>query len=141
MQNFNFTPVVSKNSIFKKLPLVFMYVGHNKNVHIHLYEGLINLGFTHTVKVNFMIDNENKKVFMFPHKDEGQSITKITDDHCSIKCPVEFKDLDLQPLQPIKKGTNSSGKYLICEPIKYLGFNGVIIDIRQFYKKQSLEET
>jgi hypothetical protein len=56
MEEFNFTPVVNRNSIFNKLPIVYMYIGSSGDIQLHLYEDFSNLGFNETMKVNFMVD-------------------------------------------------------------------------------------
>lgn len=129
MSEFNFTPVVNQNSIFKKMPLIYVYIDSEKNMIMHLYGEMIE--FCENKKANFMIDEKNKAIFMFVDDNYGQSITRITDDHFSIKCPVELRTMDIKPLPPIKKGRNNSGKYLLCNFIEYAGFKGVVIDLNQ----------
>jgi len=90
MEEFNFTPVVNRNSIFNKLPIVYMYIGSSGDIQLHLYEGFSNLGFNETMKVNFMVDYEKRKIFMFTDPSYGQKITKIKENHFSSQLPGEY---------------------------------------------------
>jgi hypothetical protein len=127
-----FSPIVTKNSVFKDSVMVYMYMNDSGDSHIHMYEGMVNLGFNEDAKINFMHDHDNNVLFIFHHPDNGQTITKVKENHISVKCNDVFKRIGIKPLEATTDGKSNSGRHLFATPYKYDGFDGVIIDLNQF---------
>lgn len=134
MPKYNFSPIVTRNSIFEKEPYLYVYLNNDGSGHIHMYEGLVNLGFDDTAKVNFMYDFEQKVLFMFCDANNGQTITQVkkSSNHMSIKCNDMFKKIGLKPLDPVIEGKSNSGRYLFAKEYEFNDIKGVIVDFKQF---------
>ena len=135
MSEYNFSPIVTRDSIFRKqMKYIYVYLNDSGDGHIHMYDGMVNLGFNDTVKINFKYDFEQKILFLFHHPEFGQTITQVKNDpnHLSVKCNDVFKKIGLMPLPPKIDGKSNSGKYLSINVLEVDGYKGVIVDLKQF---------